>query len=162
MDARLQQAMNDQIREEFFSAYLYLAMATDMEGRGLSGFAAWLRVQAQEEVTHAMKFVDFLTDRGVPVTFQDIPAPQKNWDSPLAAFRKAHEHERFISGRIHDLVRLAREVGDLAAENFLQWFVEEQVEEEALTGEVVARLELAGDSGLALLMLDREMASRKA
>jgi len=161
MDTRLQRAMNDQVREEFFSAYLYLAMATDMALRGLSGFAAWLRVQAQEELEHAMKFVDFLTDRGVAVVYQEIPAPRLDRVSPLEAFRKAHEHERYISERIHNLVRLAREVGDLAAENFLQWFVSEQVEEEALTAEVVARLDLAGDHGPALLMLDREMASRK-
>lgn len=161
MDARLLEALNRQIREEFFSAYLYLAMAGDMDGRGLKGFARWLEVQAREEVEHAMKFFHFLLERGEKPVLEAIPAPEVSWSSPLEAFRKAHEHEKYISSRIHSLVDLAREVGDKPAENFLQWFVEEQVEEEALTGEVVARLELAGDHGPALLMMDREMGARE-
>lgn len=160
MDARLRDAMNRQIREEFFSAYLYLAMAGEMEARGLKGFARWLEIQAREEVEHAMKFFRFLLERGERPVLQEIPAPEITWSTPLEAFQKAHEHERYISSRIHELVDLAREVGDKPAENFLQWFVEEQVEEEALTGEVVARLELAGNHGPALLMMDREMGAR--
>lgn len=161
MNERLKEKMVRQVCEEFHSAYLYLAIAGAMELRGLKGFARWLYLQAEEEVEHAMKFFKFLLDRGQPIVLQEIPAVDPSWASPLEAFRQAHQHEQYISSRIHHLVDLAREVGDKPTEQFLQWFVEEQVEEEALTGEIVARLELAGNDGGALLLLDQEMGKRE-
>ena len=157
---KMEDALNEQIKWELYSGYLYLAMSAQFAETNLMGFANWMRVQAQEELMHAMKFYDFLNERGGRVELRAVDAPPKVWESPLAAFQEAYEHEVSVTGRINDLVALAREIKDFATENFLQWFVSEQVEEEASTDEVVQQLKLAGKEGSALFMLDRELGQR--
>jgi len=157
---RMQAAINAQINEEMFSSYLYLSMSAWFESVDLPGFASWMRVQAREETGHAMKFLDYLAERGGRVSLEAIAKPESSWAGPLEAFRAAYGHERHITSRIDGLVDLARECGDHAAEVFLAWFVSEQVEEEARADSVVRRLERAGDAPGALLVLDREMAAR--
>ncbi len=153
-------AINDQIKEEFYSAYLYLALAAHYESANLLGFAAWLKQQAQEELTHAMKFYTFLMDREGTVTLQAVPEPPSDLPEPHKAFHLTYEHEQKITQRINDLVDLAQQEGDRAFEQFLQWFVAEQVEEEASTKKIVDTLELIGTDQTGLYMLDRELAQR--
>jgi ferritin len=160
MNKNVEKAMNQQIQEELFSSYIYLSMAAYFESLNLRGFAHWMRTQAEEEKEHAMKFFDHINERGGRVQLKAIDAPPIEFDSPLAAFRRAFEHEQKISGLIHDLYRLASEEADYPAYSLLQWFVDEQVEEEASTGTVVERLEMVGDNKVGLLMVDRELAQR--
>jgi len=157
---KVQDAFNDQIQAELYSAYLYLAMAAQFEDMNLPGFAGWMRVQAKEEVAHAMKFYAHVTERGGRVTLQAIDAPPAEWASPLAAFQDAFKHEQKVTALIDGLVRTAAEAGDNAAGVFLHWFVTEQVEEEASVDEVVQRLKRVKDAPHALLMVDRELARR--
>jgi ferritin len=160
INEKLQEAINNQINAELYSSYLYLSMSAYFESIGLKGFANWMRVQAQEEVTHAMKFYGFINDRGAKVLMQPIEGPETNWESPLAVFEYTLEHERKVTGMINDLVDLSVSERDHALTNFLQWFIGEQVEEEANAGALVEQLKLMGDSGNALFMIDRELAAR--
>jgi ferritin len=160
LDAKIEKALNDQINAEFHSAYIYLAMAAYFEDQDLPGFAAWMNVQVKEELTHGQKIYDYVFERDGRVALTNIEAPPKEWQSPLDAFEAAYKHEQYITGRINDLVALAREIKDTATENFLQWFVAEQVEEEATAKGIVQSLKIAKDSGAALLMLDRELGTR--
>jgi len=162
MTDTMQQALNDQINAEFHSAYLYLAMAAWFRGENLNGFANWMEMQYQEEVAHAMKLYHFVFDRGGTVTLTAIDGPDTTWPSPLAAFEAALEHERYISSRINKLVKLAFEENDFAAHSFLQWYVNEQVEEEASVDEIVQTLKMLGEDKRGLFMLDRELAGRTA
>lgn len=157
---RMQEAINEQIKHEMGSAYLYLSMAADFHAKGLDGMAQWMKVQAQEEVGHAVRFFDHLTERDGRIQLLAIDQPQQEWDSALAAFEAAYGHEQLITGKINDLVKLAREENDNAAWIMLQWFVTEQVEEEASVSTVVDMLKLIGDSGHGLLMADRELVQR--
>jgi len=157
---KIQQAFNDQINAETHSAYLYWSMVAYFESINLTGFASWMRCQVQEEMVHATKFFDFINERGGRVGLTAIEAPATEWDSPLAAFEAAYTHEQYITGRINDLVQLAREENDHAAEIFLQWFVTEQVEEEASADEVVQQLKLMAGAPGGLFMLDRELGQR--
>lgn len=158
----IQEAVNNQINRELYSAYLYLSMAAYFESINLRGFAHWMRVQAKEEVGHAMKLYDHLVERGGRVTLQPIEAPPKKWKSPLNAFEDVYEHERKITQMINNLVNLAKAEGDHATEVFLQWFVNEQVEEEASALEILEKLKLIGESGHAIFMIDRELAKRES
>jgi ferritin len=158
--AKMQQAISDQIVAELYSSYLYLSMAAYFEESDLPGFASWMKVQAQEETTHAMKFFDFVHERGGEVNLGAIEAPPKNWDSALSVFKAAYDHERKVSSLIADLVHLAREEKDIAAEIFLQWFVTEQVEEEASADSIVKQLQMIGDAKHGLFMIDRELGRR--
>jgi ferritin len=157
----MEDAINAQITRELYSANLYLAMAAYYHSRNLNGFANWMRIQASEEMQHAMKFFDYLLERDGKVALGTIDAPPTEWESTLDAFEKALEHERYITKNINDLADLAFDQRDHATSNMLQWFVNEQVEEEATTGEIVDRLKLAGDSKSPLFMLDSELKSRK-
>ena len=157
---KMQDALNAQINAELASAYIYMAMAAYFEDNDLPGFAHWMGIQVQEELAHVQKFYHFIFERDGRVILDALEAPPKEWDSPLAAFEGAYQHEQYISGRIHDLVTLSRELKDPATENFLGWFVGEQVEEEANAKGIVQSLKLAGTSGAGLLMLDRELAAR--
>jgi ferritin len=157
---KMAQALNEQVNKEFYSAYLYLAMAAYFSDTGLSGFAQWMRSQAQEEVFHAMKFHDFVLERGAAATLKAIAEPQASWKSSLEAFENALEHERFVTKSIDELVAVAEKEKDNASRIFLQWFVTEQVEEEDSVGEVVNKLKLIGKDGSGLYMLDRELGSR--
>ncbi len=156
----MQDAINKQINREYFSSYLYLSMAAYFESAGLKGFSNWMRVQALEEMVHVMKFYDFLLQRGGTVTLLDIEAPQSKWTSPLNAFEYAYAHEQKVTGMINDLLTLSNSEKDHATANFLQWFVNEQVEEEASASEIAQKLKLISSSSEGLFMLDRELAAR--
>ena len=156
----MQDAFNEQIREELASAYIYLAMAAYFEDQNLPGFAHWMVAQSQEEVEHAMKFYGHVNERGGRVLLQAIPEPPAEFVGPLDAFQKALEHERYISSRIIDLYKLAEKEGEYASLTLLQWFVDEQVEEEDSATEIVEMLKRVGEKGHALIMLDRKLAQR--
>ncbi|NOZ19711.1 MAG: ferritin [Planctomycetes bacterium] len=157
---KMNEALNEQINAELYSAYLYLSMEAYFQSIDLPGAANWMRVQTQEELVHAMKFYDFMNERSGRVLLKPIEAVPTEWDSPLAAFEAAYEHETKVTARIHKLVDVAREEHDHATESFLQWFVNEQVEEESSTDGVVKRLNLAGETGGGLFMVDQELAQR--
>ena len=159
---RMEQAMNDQIMHETFSAYLYVSMAAYFHAEGLDGMAQWMKAQAQEELTHAGRFFNHITDRGGRVELQAIEKPDTAWDSPIDAFKAALKHEEFISARINELAKIADEENDRAAGIMLHWFVTEQVEEEDSVTKVLAMLKIAGEKGPGLLMADRELGARVA
>ncbi len=158
----LQDAVNEQIRNELYSAYLYLAMSAHFDEQSLLGFAKWMRMQAREEVTHAMKLFDYMGDRGGHIALKSIDGPPATFDSPLEIFRQALAHEQEVTRMIHDLYALAGRENDYPTQVALQWFVSEQVEEEKTATDIVDQLEMAGDNRGALLLLDREMAGRGA
>jgi ferritin len=160
MTDKMQKAFNDQINAEMFSGYLYLQMANYFDERNLAGMAQWMEVQAQEEMLHAMKFLRHLHDRGAEVHLQQIDEPPQSWDSVEAAFEAALKHEQYITGRINDLIDLADQEKDRAVNGLLQWFTDEQVEEEDTAQGNLDNARMAGEQGHALLMLDREMAAR--
>ncbi|KPK67862.1 ferritin [candidate division TA06 bacterium SM23_40] len=157
---KIRDAFNEQIQHELYSAYLYLSMAAYCHSIGLDGMAQWLRVQTMEEMTHAMKFFDHIIERDGKVELLPIKKPKITWKSPLEGFQDAYKHEQFITGRINELVKLSNAEKDYASNSLLQWFVDEQVEEEASASKVVQQLEMVGDSGNGLLMLDRELGQR--
>lgn len=160
LSKKLQDALNEQIREELASAYIYLSMAAYCESANLPGFAHWMRVQTQEETGHAMKFFKYISERSGRVTLQAIPQPPADFAGPTAVFEKTLAHEQYISGRINTLYGMASDEKDYASQIFLQWFVSEQVEEEKNAGEILALLRMAGEKGQGLIMLDRHLASR--
>ncbi|MBN1549679.1 ferritin [Candidatus Babeliales bacterium] len=159
LKSQMQDALNKQINAELHSSYIYLAMAAYCAQAGLMGMAHWLKLQAKEEVGHAMKIFQYVIDRGGNVALSKIDVPKGSWASPLDVFEAAYKHECYVSSLIDGLVADARTHNDIATENFLQWFVAEQVEEEASAQEVVDKLELA-TNGAALLVIDQWMASR--
>ena len=158
----MQQALNEQINREYHSSYLYLAMSAYFESINLPGFAQWMRVQSQEELAHAMRIYEHIHERNGRVWLTPIADTGNEWDSALAAFEAAYNHECYISGSINDLVSLAEEENDYATRSFLQWFVDEQVEEEDSALTAVEQLRMIGDQVGALFMLDRAMAARGA
>lgn len=162
LSEKLQKALNEQVNNELFAAYQYLAMAEYFHARNLDGFAHWMRLQRGEEIGHAMKIFDFILDRDGRVKLAAIAAPAAKFTSPLDVLKKALEHERKVTGRINELYAAAKKENDYPIEALMQWFVLEQVEEEASALKVVERLEMAGDDKAALLMLDREMGQRTA
>lgn len=162
IDEKMQEALNKQINAELYSSYLYLSMAAYFLSINLNGFAHWMRTQAREEVGHAMRFYDFINERAGRVTLYPVEGPPTEWDSPLAVFEAAYKHEQKVSGLIGDLVDLTIEKRDHATNNFLQFFVAEQVEEEASVDEVVQKLKLVGDDPNGLFLVDRELAERPA
>ena len=157
---KIQDALNKQINAELYSSYLYLSMSAYFESINLKGCANWMRVQTQEELVHAMKFYDYLIERGGKVVLSSIESPPTEWPSPLAIFENAYQHEQKVTGLINDLVDLAIAEKDHATNNFLQWFVSEQVEEEASADEAVQKIKLMGDARGGIFMLDRELAQR--
>jgi ferritin len=157
----VEDAMNEQIKNELFSAYQYLSMAALCEAENLPGFAHWMRAQTREETEHAMKFYDFILDRNGRVVLQGIDGPLVEFGSPLEVFEKALEHERRVTAMINDLYGLAARENDYASQTFLQWFVTEQVEEEKNAGDVVETLRMIGDGSEALFLLDRELGQRQ-
>lgn len=153
-------ALNSQLNAELYSSYLYLSMEAYFESIDLSGFANWMRAQAQEELMHAMKFYDYIVRRGERVTLSAIEGPQVEWKSPLAVFEHVYEHEQKVTRMINDLVDLSTSESDHASVNFLQWFVAEQVEEEESANGVLQRIKLTKDSKSGLFMLDSELGQR--
>ncbi|MCB2192239.1 MAG: ferritin [Deltaproteobacteria bacterium] len=160
LNEKMEAAINGQINAEIYSSYLYMSMATWFDAQSLPGMAHWMRVQAQEEWTHAIKFYNFVNERGGRVILSAIEGPETEWDNPLAVFQAVAEHEAKVTGLINGLMDLALELKDHASSSFLQWFVDEQVEEESSAADVVGQMKLAQDNPSALLMLDKELAAR--
>ena len=158
----MQAALNKQLNAELHSGYLYLSMNAYFKTLNLDGFANWMYYQAQEELTHGMKFYDFINQRGGQVTLDLIEAPPASWESPLAAFEATLAHEQKVTGLINDLMEVALTERDHATQIFLQWFVSEQVEEEESVGGVLEQLKLMGAAKGGLFMIDRELAKRSA
>jgi ferritin len=161
MDKKLQQAFNDQIKHELYSAYIYLAMAAYFETKNLPGFAHWMKIQYKEETSHALKIFEFLNDRGQRVLLQAIPQPAGEFSSTLEVFEETLRHEQKVTGLINALYELAKEVNDHASVVFLQWFVSEQVEEEKNATVIIQTLKMIKSEGAPLIMLDRELARRE-
>jgi ferritin len=157
---KMQDAINDQIKEELFSSYIYLSMAAYFESVDLPGFAHWMRVQSREELDHALKFFDFVNERGGRVELKALDQPPVEYSGPIAVMEKTLEHEQYITSRIHDLYSLAVEEKDYASFSTLQWFVDEQVEEEETAGGILELLKAVGDKGQGLIMVDRKLAAR--
>lgn len=157
---KMQAALNSQLNAELYSGYLYLSMNAYFKSLNLDGFANWMYYQAQEELTHGMKFYDFINQRGGQVGLALIDAPPTQWDSPLAVFEATLEHEQKVTGLINDLMEVAVAERDHATQIFLQWFVSEQVEEEESVGGVLEQLKLMGEAKGGLFMIDRELAKR--
>jgi ferritin len=156
----MQDALNAQMKEELYSSYIYLAMASYAQSIELPGFAHWFRTQSQEELGHALKFYGYIEDRGGRALLQALQQPPAEFGGPVALFEKTLDHEQFITGRIHALYGQALAEKDYASTGFLQWFVDEQVEEEKNVHEILSLLKIAGDKGQGLIMLDRHLAQR--
>jgi ferritin len=157
----VQDAINEQIKHEFFSAYIYLSMSAYFESTNLPGFASWMKAQAREEVTHGMKLFDFINDRGGRVALKAIDAPPIEFKSPQEVFEQALKHEQSVTRMINELYEIAEKAHDFATQVALQWFITEQVEEEKTADLIVEQLKMIGSDRPALLMLDRELGARQ-
>ena len=157
---KIKGAMNDQIKHELESFYIYLSMVAYFHEEGLDGMAHWMRCQAHEEMIHTMKFYDHIIDRGGIVTLQDLKQLKIKWKTPLEAWQDAYEHEKFITGKINNLTKISREENDYTSEPILSWFLNEQIEEEKNTEKVARELALVGNSKEGILILDRELSTR--
>ena len=154
-------AVTRQINAELYSSYLYLAMASYFESITLLGCAHWMKVQAKEEDGHAMRFYKYVFDRSAKVVLAGIDAPPSEWKSPIDAFKQAYGHEMKITQMICDILKVAKAEGDPATENMLQWFVNEQVEEEAQVKLIIEKLHMIKDNVGGLMILDQELGGRK-
>ena len=159
---KIQNAINDQIQRELESAQIYLSMAAYFDSVNLPGFAQWMKMQFQEEQAHAFRFYDYVFDRGGQVILQALGQPPTEFQSPLDVLEQTLAHEQKVTGHINDLYALAVEEKEYSSQIFLQWFIEEQVEEEKSAGDIIALLERVGDNEQALMMLDRELGQRPA
>jgi len=157
----MQDAINEQIRAEMYSANIYLSMAAYFESKNLKGFANWMTVQWKEETAHATKFINYLYAQGGRVVIKTIESPPIDFGTPLEAFKKVLEHEKYVTGRIRKLYELALGEKDYESQIFLQWYVTEQIEEEANATEIIEKIKMLGESGYHLLMLDKELGERK-
>ena len=160
LSKRMENALNEQINAEFESAYLYLSMATWLEEKNLEGMANWMMIQFKEEQTHALKFYNYVIERGGRVILKPIEGPKTEWDSILQVFEETLEHERLVTSLINNLVDIAIEEKDHATNSMLKWFIDEQVEEEASADKVINQLKMIGDHPNGIFMLDRELGSR--
>jgi len=160
LSKNVQDVINEQIKNELFSAYLYLAMSAYFEAENLPGCARWMRMQSNEEVEHAMKFFDFVFDRGGRVTLKAIDQPAFEWKSPLAAFEQAYEHEQKVTSMINNIYAVAIKENDYPTQVMLHWFINEQVEEEKNASTIVEQLKMIGDHTNGLLMLDHQLGER--
>jgi ferritin len=159
---KIQKALNDQLNAEFYSSYFYLSMSAYFESKDLQGFANWFRLQADEEYAHAMKIFDYIYQIGGEVKLLKIDGPKTDWDSFLEVFQDTFEHEQKVTKSINDILELAYTEKDHATVNFLQWFVSEQVEEEAIAQQNVKKMEMIGDNKAGLFMIDKELGGRGA
>jgi ferritin len=157
----VEKAINDQIKNELYSAYLYLSMSAYLESANLSGMARWMRLQRDEEMAHAMKFFDYVYDRGGRVVLQAIDQPPAEFGSPLDVFEKALAHEQKVTGLINQIYDLAVKENDYPSQIELQWFITEQVEEEKSAGDIVELLKVIGDHGPSVIMVDRQLGARQ-
>jgi len=161
LSKKLEGAVNEQIKNELYSAYLYLAMAAHCEHKNFKGFANWLKIQAKEEVAHAIRLYDFVNDRGGKVVLSAIDQPPAEYQSLTEIFEKVLNHEKGVTTKINHLYELAKEENDYPLQVHLQWFIDEQVEEEKNPAEILAMLQFIGESGSGIMMLDHELGERK-
>jgi len=159
---KIQKALNEQLNAEFYSSYFYLSMSAYFESKDLQGFAQWFRLQADEEYAHAIKIFDYVYQIGGEVKLMKIDGPKTNWDSFLEVFQDTFEHEQKVTKSINDLLELSYAEKDHATVNFLQWFVSEQVEEEATAMQNVKKMEMIGEDKAGLFMIDKELGGRVA
>lgn len=160
MDSELEKGFKTQINEELYSAYLYLSMSSYFEEKNLEGFAHWMRVQFQEELMHAMKFINHMTERGAKVELKPIEKPDCEWDSPEHVFEAVCEHEQYITNCIHRLADQAENKNDRAAFSFLKWFIDEQVEEEDTVDNILQKVRMFGKDQRGLFMIDKDLGGR--
>jgi len=160
LSKKLLDALNQQINDEYFSSYIYQSMVAYFEDKNLDGSAHWMKMQAEEEHLHALKIFNYVVERGGRVELFAIAEPPKEWDSPRAAFEAALEHEKLMTEKISHLADLAIEEKDHATNNLMQWYVSEQVEEEATVDDILKKLDLMGDTGTGLFLMDRELKNR--
>ncbi|MCP4612571.1 MAG: ferritin [Planctomycetes bacterium] len=157
---KMEEALNEQVNAELYSSYLYLSMESFFKSQNLNGFANWMRIQTQEEVMHATKMYDFINERGGRALLKAIEGPPTEWESTLAVFKAVYEHEQKVTGLVNNLVDLAITEKDHATNSFLQWFVNEQVEEEASADEIVQQLKMVEKAPGGIFMFDRELGQR--
>jgi ferritin len=162
MSQTMQDALNEQMQHEFYSAYLYLSMSSYCDRSNLPGLAQWMRAQAGEESKHALRIFDHLLNRGGKVVLQQIDRPPAEFKSPRDVFEQAHKHEQQVTASINTLYGVAMDQRDFASRVFLDWFVQEQVEEEKTSGLIAEQLRMVGDDRPGLLMLDRELGQRRS
>jgi ferritin len=160
LSEKLTNAINDQIQYEYYSAFIYKAMQAYFEVEDLPGMANWMDVQFQEEMSHAEKMFKFVCETGCHVKLQAMDAPNNDYSSPLEAFEESLRHEQIVTSRINDLMDLAQQEKNHAAQIFLQWFVTEQVEEESSVSHIIAKLKRISQDGRGLMMIDQELAKR--
>lgn len=160
LSKKMEAALNEQINAELYSAYLYLSMSSWFQTKNLKGFANWMYIQWQEETAHAMKFFNYVNERGGTVVLKAIDKPKASWKNIVEVYAETLKHEQHVTSLIHNLANIAVTEKDHATNNFLQWFISEQVEEEATAGEILEELKLIEGKGPALLMIDREMRQR--
>ncbi len=160
LSKKIEDALNQQINAEIYSAYLYLSMSAYFENKSLSGLANWMYVQYQEEMSHAMKFYRYINSRGAKVILKEIKAPQNTWKDSVDIFTNVLNHERHVTSLINSLVDLAIQEKDHATNNMLQWFVAEQVEEEATAEEILEKMKRLSDSKNGLYLIDKELSAR--
>lgn len=159
---KMENALNEQIKDEFFSSFLYLSMSAHCDAQNLPGFAHWLRMQSQEEYMHAMKIFDYIQDREGQVVLKAIDQPAHKFGSLVEIFEQTLAHEKMISRKINDLYAMAMEEKDYPTQVMLQWFINEQVEEEKTASDILAQVKMAGDNTSALIVLDQQLAGRQA
>lgn len=160
LSQKMQDALNAQINAEYYSSYLYLSMAAYCDSINLKGFSHWMEIQSQEEMFHVMKFYRYVLDRKGKVELKAIQGPPTRWDSPVAVFEATAAHEQHVTSLINDLMELARSERDNATATLLEWFITEQVEEEATADQILQQLKLAAGAPAALFMIDRELGTR--
>jgi ferritin len=157
---KMEKMLNEHLNHELYSSYLYLSMAAYCESIDLKGFANWMRIQVQEELTHVVKFYDYILERDGRVLLTAIDGPPTSWDSPVVTFTETLKHEQGVTKRINNIVKASFEENDFATHTFLQWFITEQVEEEASVRDVLQKVKMVGDSGDGLFLIDRELGQR--
>lgn len=162
LSKKMLEAINYQINREIFSGYLYFSMATWCDEQNLPGFSTWMKLQGQEEITHATKFYQYVADQRGRVTLDAIEKPKTSWDSPLKMFEHVLEHEKIVTGLINKLMDTAVKENDRATKSFLKWFIDEQVQEESTADRIIGQIKMLGDDKVGLIMMDRELAKRIA
>ena len=158
---KVQNVLNSQINKEFYSAYLYLAMSAFFDEIGLYGFANWTKVQAREEIDHGMILVDYIIERDGRVNLDKIDSPERNFENPLQVFEKILEHEKFVTESINCVASMSEDECDLATRHFINWYITEQVEEEANARDVITKLKMFGDEKASLYHLDQDLSKRE-
>ena len=157
---KMEKELNKQINAEYWSAYFYLSMSAYLDGEGLSGAASWMRVQYQEEISHALKFFDYIIERGGKVDLMPIAKVQKEWNGIIDIFEETLKHEQKVTSLIYNLMDIAIEEKDHAAKSFLQWYVDEQVEEESGVQKILDQLKMVEGKGNGLFMIDKDLGQR--